>query len=121
MATYSRAYELKDNFRINIVFVSNYFSITGHFKDWALALLGQTNWSDATVVSGLEEFSDHERLFVQAFLQTARLFCELGHLPIFDLPKVVSFSLDPHSPRKYLLEVELFLHPTSPWLAHPGG
>ena len=109
MAKHSQAYDLKELICINIGLVIPDFAATEHFDDWALILLEQKNWSDGTEVPGLEAVSDYERLFVEAFLQTTRLFCELGRLPIFDFPKVVSLSIDPQNPKKCLLKVELSL------------
>jgi len=109
LAKHSKAFDLKEFLCINIDLVVPDFAAKGYFDDWALALLEQKNWSDPIGVLGLEAISDHERLFVQAFLQSTRFFCELGRLPIFDFPKVVSLSMDPQNHKKCLLKAELFL------------
>jgi cyanophycin synthetase len=100
---------LAERLRIKINLIVPEFTIGSNYDGWALALLEQKSWSDITGVSTLETASDQERLFMRAFLQTSRLLYELGHLPIFDLPRVVSLSKDQQNPKKYLLEFELFL------------
>jgi cyanophycin synthetase len=109
LVTNSQSFDLKDNFKIKFDIKIPNFVIDGHFDHWALTLLEEKNWSDSTGVLGLEAASDHERLFAQAFLQTTRLFCELGRLPVFDLPRIVSLLKDEQHPNECHVEVEIFL------------
>lgn len=98
---------IDDRTIINLKIFIPDISTIEHFDNWALALLEKKNWSDDTVVLGFEASSDHGRLFVQAILQTVRLLCELGRLPVFDVPRIISFSEDNQTAKKYTLEIEL--------------
>jgi cyanophycin synthetase len=109
LATNSKASDLIEHFRIKLNLLIPEFADVANFKDWAWALLEQKNWSADAGVSSLESVVDQQRLFVQAFLQTTRLLCELGRLPVFDIPRVISLSKEEQNSEKYLLEIELFL------------
>lgn len=109
MVTHSQACDLTEYLRIKLDLIIPEFADEANFKDWAWALLEQKTWPAGAGVSVLESVADQQRLFVQAFLQTTRLLCELGHLPIFDLPRVISLSKDEQNPKKCRLEVEIFL------------
>lgn len=43
------------------------------------------------------------------FLKALRILCELGRLPVFDLPRVLSLSRDSKNSKKLALEIGLFL------------
>ena len=100
---------INTNFRIKVDIVIPEFTLEDDFNGWAPALLEKLNWSDGAGVSTFGSIDQQKRRFIQAFLQITRLLCELGHLPIFDLPKLVTISRDPQNPKTYLLEVEFFL------------
>lgn len=109
MVTHSQFCDLTENLRIKLELVFPEFAGVANFNDWAWAILEQKTWSGGAGVFGFESVADQQRLFVQAFLQTTRLFCELGRLPVFDIPRVISLSMDEPNSKKCLLEVELFL------------
>ena len=109
MAQYLHADDFAERLRFKVDLVVPVFTVGGNYDDWAGVLLEQKGWSDGARIPALEGVPDRVRLFVRAFLQTVRLLCELGRLPIFDLPRIISLYKDQQNTNKYLLEVEIFL------------
>jgi len=99
---------IADSIRIKVSLAIPDFMGEGDYALWAESLLEQPNWSVGGPVQGLGSIVGEERLFLESFIQTSRLFCELGRLPVFDLPRVISLSEDKQTPKKYLMEIELF-------------
>jgi cyanophycin synthetase len=46
--------------------------------------------------------------FYSLFFKPLGFLCELGRLPVFDVPRIVSLSRDDQNPKKVVLEIELF-------------
>lgn len=97
-----------DALRIKIEAVVPAYQAGSDFNLWAQILIEKDSWLSATDAEGLGWLSRDELLFLQSFLQTFRRLCELGRLPVFDLPRVVSLSKDSQSPDKLILEIEVF-------------
>ena len=76
---------------------------------WAQALLEHDDWSTGQELKYQNSLSFNDDLFLQSLLQTLRLLCELGRLPVFELPQIVSLSKNDQISKKFLLEIELFL------------
>lgn len=93
-------------FRIKVDMVVPELAVENNYKDWALAILNFKTLPDASQVSALESIDGHDRLFIKVFLHTSRLLCELGNLPIFDIPRVISLSQDKQNAKKYILDVD---------------
>jgi cyanophycin synthetase len=101
----------EDRLRFKVNLVVPEFTAQSNYDNWALILSEQNTWEDDSKVSDLKSIGGQDRHFINAFLQLSRLLLELGRLPIFDIPRVVSLSQDKQNPKKYLLEIEFFLVP----------
>lgn len=100
---------INEKFRFKVDLVIPQFVLEEDFNVWAPALFEEINWSDGAGFSPIGSFAHQEQLFLQAFLKITRLLCELGSIPIFDLPKVISIARNPQNSKTYFLEVEFFL------------
>jgi len=109
LETISQLHYPAEHFRIEFEIVFPELSDSANFKDWARAILEQKTWSPGALVCDLGPVADHQRFFLQVFVQTTRLLCELGRLPVFDLPRIISLLKDEQNPIKYHVEVEIFL------------
>lgn len=98
---------LQDRIQLKVDLVVPEFAIENDYTLWAFAL-GQKNWS-VNRISGLDSIEGQDLIFIQSFLHTSQLLCELGRLPVFDVPRVVSVSQDMQKTKKYRLEIELVL------------
>lgn len=98
---------LQDRIQLKVDLVVPEFAIENDYTQWAFAL-GRKNWSVNTI-SGLDSIEGQDLLFIQSFLHISQLLCELGRLPVFDVPRVISVSQDMQKTKKYRLEIELVL------------
>jgi cyanophycin synthetase len=79
------------------------------YDRWAAVLLGRDNWSAEQELKNENFLFLSDYLFLQSLVQILRLLCQLGRLPVFELPRVISLSRDDQNSKKYLLEIEIFL------------
>ena len=99
---------LVDPVPVNVDYLIPDLSSSDDYNQWAEVLIGCNTWSGSGVVPGLESISDKAQLFFQSFFEVSRLLCELGRLPVFDMPRVVSATQDGQKFNKYLLKLEIF-------------
>ncbi|MDO9026226.1 hypothetical protein [Zwartia sp.] len=106
--------EFADRLRVKVDLIVPEFAAGDHYDLWALSLIEKSTWSADIKHPEFESIPGQEQLFFQAFLQTSRLLCELGRLPVFDIPRVVALIQDKQNTKKYSLEIEYFLVPFVP-------
>ena len=87
-----------------------------YYGRWFAVLSGAQSAVEGVELACTEPVDDDARPFLRFFLQTLRLFCELGRLPVFDVPRLASVSYPAGSPRpgEVELELELPLFPSVP-------
>lgn len=107
MAELPHADYLADRLRIKLELVIPAIPVRDDYEQWALTLLGQQSWSCGSEWSGLSSIEEQKQLYLQAFLQALRLFCQLGRLPVFDIPRVVSLRQDGQNAGKYQFVIEI--------------
>lgn len=95
--------------RVKIDFEFPDFIKRSNYDLWAKAMLEQDDWLIGQEIKYQNSLSSNDCLFLHSLLQTLRLLCQLGRLPVFEFPRVVSLSRDNQNLKKYLLEIELFL------------
>jgi cyanophycin synthetase len=100
-------YPFEEKVRIEVELSSPEGWKLANFESWALALLEKTSWNVGCAASTFETVDKQDdRLFIESFLKLSRLFFELGRLPIFEFPRVISLSRNDQN-AKYRLEIEL--------------
>lgn len=82
-----------------------------HYGMWLSALSGTPCPADSAKIVFPEQVDGDALPFLAFFLRTLRLFCELGRLPVFDVPRIVAVSRDTGSPLRPVVELELPLVP----------
>lgn len=96
-----------DSLRIKLRLSAPELSDRGEYDLWALSLFEKTTLASPLSASALEALGEERRLFVEFFLQTTRNICELGKLPVFDVPRIISLTKDAQDGAKLLLEIDL--------------
>lgn len=114
----SKANYFSDCLRIKVGINLPHFIAQSDYKRWVKNLLGREDWSAYEKVVGINSLSCDDFLFLQSFIQTLRLFCELGRLPVFDYPRLISLSKDDQISNKVILEIELSLVNFCPMAAY---
>lgn len=98
---------LSDHLQIRVAIDFPHFMVGGEYDLWAQTLLEQDGWSVDMEAMEQDILSRDEQLLLVSFLQMIRLLCTLGNLPLFDLPRVKSFSRSTNQSEKSDLQLEL--------------
>lgn len=118
ISQHSIMHDLDHKYYINVDLVVPEFSAGVNYEIWAMALLERESWMDSAHSSDINTISQADGLYIMSFLHCTRLLCELGRLPIFDIPRFSVISESDQIDRKYLLKVELPLVHSMPQTAY---
>lgn len=81
--------------------------ISDDYDQWAKLILKQKTWPNTDELENLNLPFSVDSHFILSLLKTFRLICELIKLPVFETPRVISFSKQGVDSEKYLLKIEV--------------
>lgn len=96
-----------DSFFIKFELTIPQHQISDDFSLWAQILIEKDSWLTVKNENDIDTLSGNELVFLDSFLQTSLLLCQLGRLPIFDFPQILSLSRDSQSPAKLFIEIKI--------------